>query len=228
MRFAICDDDTNMLDYLRRVILEWGRPEINQIEMFPSAEAFLFGYEENKKYDVILLDIEMNKMNGVELAKRIRAFDKTVQIIFVTGYSEYISEGYDVAALHYLMKPVIKEKLFEVLDRAKEKLSENERYLCLKIDSEMILVPLHEIRYIEVERNYVTVHADDNYTVRQTLSEMEQELDDRFFRASRSFIINLHKIRKATKSEVVLIDNTSIPLPRNAYQALNRAIIERL
>ena len=106
--------------------------------------------------------------------------------------------------------------------------SENDKYLCLKNDSEMVMIPLHEIRYIEVEGNYVTVHADDDYTVRQTLSEMEQEMDDRFFRVSRSFIINLFKIRKVTKSEAILIDNPAIPLPRNAYQALNRAIIERL
>ena len=65
----------------------------------------------------------MGAMDGVELAKRLRKTNDTVQIVFITGYSDYIAEGYEVAALHYLMKPVKEDKLFSVLDRAVEKFS---------------------------------------------------------------------------------------------------------
>ena len=74
--------------------------------MFPSAESFLFDYAEQKNYDFLLLDIEMPSMNGVELAQKIRQENNAVQIIFITGYSDFMAEGYEVSALHYLMKPV--------------------------------------------------------------------------------------------------------------------------
>ena len=76
----------------------------------------MFRYAEDKRWDILLLDIEMPGMDGVTMARRIRKENETVQIVFITGYSEYISEGYEVAALHYLMKPVDKDKLFATLD----------------------------------------------------------------------------------------------------------------
>lgn len=99
--------------------------------MFSSAEASIFHYVENKEYDVLLLDIEMGNMDGVTLARQIRKSNKNVQIVFITGYSDYIAEGYDVEALHYLMKPLKDEKLFDVLDRAVNKLVQNEKHLVL-------------------------------------------------------------------------------------------------
>jgi len=170
----------------------------------------------------------MEKMDGVTLARTIRKENETVQIIFITGYSEYIAEGYEVAALHYLMKPVREEKLKEVLNRAKEKLKKNERVLNVEIAGEMVRIPCYEIRYLEVRQNYVTIHGKEEYTVKRTLGEFEQELDERFFRVGRSYILNLTCISRVTKSTVFLADGTEIPLPRGQYEPLNRAIILRV
>ena len=83
-----------------------------------SAESFLFHYAEESDYDILLLDIEMGKINGIELARRIRHDNETIQIVFTTGYYDFISEGYEVSALQYLMKPVSYEKLESVLNKA--------------------------------------------------------------------------------------------------------------
>jgi DNA-binding LytR/AlgR family response regulator len=141
---------------------------------------------------------------------------------------EYIADGYDVEALHYLIKPVTKEKLTAILDRAVEKLVRNESALFIKHAGESVRIPFYEIRYFEVLHNYVTIHADDEYKVKGTLSELEKELDDSFFRAGRSFIVNLRYVRKSTKSEIHLTDGSVIPLSRGLYQALNRVLIDRL
>ena len=82
---------------------------------------------------ILLLDIEMGGMDGVTMARKVRQADDAVQIIFITGYSDYIAEGYEVEALNYLMKPVDEEKLFSVLGRAAEKLRKNERTLTLDL-----------------------------------------------------------------------------------------------
>ena len=197
-----------------------------QAERFESAQAFLFHYEEHKDYDVLLLDIEMPGMDGMSMARAIRRENEAVQIVFVTGYSDYIAEGYEVAALHYLMKPVSRDKLFTVLNRALERRQREERCLNLELGGEMVRIPFYDIRYLDVRQNYVTIHAKAEYTVKRSLNEFEKELDDRFFRAGRSLIINLKYIRRVTKTEVSLSDGTLLPLPRGAYEPLNRAIIK--
>lgn len=226
-KLAICDDETSVIEYISSIVTDWTNEYHHNLQLrsFSSAEQFLFSYEDENDFDILLLDVEMGQMDGVSLAKSIRKNNKTVQIVFITGYSEYISEGYEVSALHYLMKPVKKEKLFEVLNRATEKLEKNERLLTLELSGEMVRIPLHEIRYLDVNGNYVTIHGKTDYTVKKTLGEMQKELDERFFKVGRSCIVNLNKIQRVTKSDCYLTDGSVLPLPRGAYEPLNRAII---
>ena len=226
-KIAICDDCAADQDYMTVLTRCWAESRKHFVELTPfvSAESFLFHYAEKSDYDILLLDIEMGAMDGVTMAKKLRQENDTVQIVFITGYSDYISEGYEVAALHYLMKPVREDKLFSVLDRAVEKLAKNEKVLNLEISGEMVRVPIYQIRYADVFGNYLTIHASDDLTIKMTLRELEKELDDRFFRVSRSVVVNLTQISRVTKTEIRLVDGVSIPLPRGAYEAVNRAII---
>ena len=226
-KIAICDDSKEDTGYVAGLLKKWSaqRQMAVQAECFPSAESFLFQYAEDKNYDILLLDIEMGQMDGVTMARQIRRDNETVQIVFITGYSEYIAEGYEVAALHYLLKPVNEEKLFAVLDRAVEKLRRSERCLTLALSGEMVRLPLHEIRYLDVQQNYVTVHGKADYTVKKSLGEFEKLLDEEFFRLGRGGIVNLSYISRVTKTDVYLKDGSVLPLPRGKYEALNRAII---
>ena len=101
-RIAICDDEQPQIEYLTSIVKEWSKANdyVCETRTFPSAEAFLFAYEDDKEYDILLLDVEMKNITGVDLAKCIRQENETVQIVFVTGYADYISEGYEVDALH--------------------------------------------------------------------------------------------------------------------------------
>ncbi len=130
---AICDDSGADREYIAGLVDGWAAESGSDVKasLFSSAESFMFGYAEKNDYDILLLDIEMGETDGVTMAKKLRKTNTTVQIIFVTGYSDYIAEGYEVAALHYLMKPVNKEKLFEVLYRAADKIKKNERFYFL-------------------------------------------------------------------------------------------------
>lgn len=226
---AVCDDSPADCGHIRELLSQWAQLRGLSIhtETFPSAESFLFRYAEDKTFDLLLLDIEMGAMDGVELAKRVRKDSETVQIIFITGYSDYIAEGYEVAALHYLLKPVNREKLFSVLDRALEKRRQEEGCLTLELPGELLRIPFYEIRYLDVRLNYVTIHGKRDHTVKRTLSEFEALRDERFFRAGRGLIVNLAQINRVTKSDVFLSDGTVLPLPRGAYEPLNRAIIAR-
>lgn len=226
-KIAVCDDEAADRALLDTLVRRWAAAAGHTVHLdaFGSAEQFLFHYAEENDYDVLLLDVEMGEMDGVALAKEIRKQNEAVQIVFITGFSDYIAEGYEVAALHYLMKPVREEKLFSVLDRAAEKAAKNERVLHLLTGGEMVQVPVHKIRYAEVMGNYVTLHAGEEVTVKMTLSELEAQLDDRFYRVGRSLVVNLTQIGRVTKTEIRLLDGTAIHLPRGAYEGVNRAII---
>lgn len=175
-KIAVCDDSEKDSDYVLSIVKDWAHKDnLNiQINTFSSAEAFLLHYEAENDYDILILDIEMKEMNGVELAKRIHQGNKEIQIIFITGYTDYIADGYDVEALHYILKPI---------------------------------------------------HADEDVTLKTTLSAIEKDLDESFCRIGRSFIVNLRSIRKITRNEALLSDGSSIPLPRGMYEPLNRALI---
>lgn len=226
-KLAICDDSEADRQYVLSMVRRWAAKAGHTVhtDAFSSAESFLFHYAGERDYDILLLDIEMDAMDGVSMAKQLRRDNDTVQIVFITGYCDYISEGYEVAALHYLMKPVKEEKLFPVLDRAAEKLAKNEKVLTLESGGEMVRVPIYQIRYADVFGNYVTIHAQTDVTVKMPLGKLEKALDERFYRVGRSAVVNLTQISRVTKTEIRLSDGTVLPLPRGAYDGVNRAII---
>jgi len=226
-KIAICDDRKEDIEYISSIVKDWASDKGHTVTIkdFQSAEEFLFHYDDESDYDILLLDIEMGQINGVELAKKVRRQNREVQIIFITGYNDYIADGYDVEALNYILKPVHSDKLKTVLDRACEKLKKNEAALVFELTGGIVKVPLYEIRYIEVRANYVTIHAAEDILVKTTLSSIDQKLDESFFKAGRSYIVNMHYIRKVTKTEVILEGEISIPLSRGLYEPLNRAFI---
>lgn len=227
MKMVICDDSAEDIAYVTGLIGSWKKQTGTAVELlsFPSAEALLFAWEENRDMDILLLDIEMGEMSGLELARRLRQYGAGMQIVFLTGYMEYIAEGYDVEALHYLLKPVTQERLSQVLNRAAERISTRERMLRLELADGVARLPLHEIRYLEVLRNYTTVHGQEDYSVKRCLHDLEEELDDSFYRIHRSFIVNLRFVRRVTRTEVTLKDGSVLPLARGRYEGLNRALI---
>lgn len=227
IHIAICDDSEVYRRYLMDLLQKWGRmhEQTCHFTQFSSAEEFLITWEEHQDVSVFLLDIEMPGMNGVELARLIRQRNAQAQIVFITGYSEYMAIGYDVEALHYLVKPIESEKLFAVLDRAVTRLQRQDPTLPFEQHGILTRVPVSKIRYIEVNRNYVTIHAEADYQIRQSMKEVEALLDKRFLRIGRSYIVNLAYVLQVSKTELTLIGGTKLYLPRGSYDVVNRAII---
>ena len=130
LKIAVCDDDASERAYLYELAASWAarnHRHLTEIKQYAGADAFLFDYAAEKDFDILLLDIEMPGTSGIELAKAVRRENSAVQIVFVTGFYEYFSDGFDVSALHYLIKPVDAAKLFPVLDKAVRHLSDRQR-----------------------------------------------------------------------------------------------------
>ena len=227
-RVAIVDDSTTDAEFVQGILNRWAnqRQANIQAEVFPSAESFLFRYAEDKDWDILLLDIEMGNMDGVTLAKKIRQENDSVQMVFITGFADYISEGYEVAALHYLMKPVKQDKLFAVLDRAVASIQKTERVILLPVGGEMLRLPISQVQYVEAFSHTVAIiTGTDTIQVKMPISEVEKLLDEGFIRCHRSYLVGLKHIARLSKTEVILDSGKVLPLSRGAAATVHKAFI---
>jgi len=228
MRIAVIDDQPADRDYIAALVSRWAKDRDTAVTAipFPSAEAFLFDYSEDRDFDILLLDIEMGAINGVELAKTVRAENDAVQMVFITGFPDFIAEGYEVSALHYLMKPVDRDKLFSVLDRAAANLEKAERRLRVTFERRTDYVPFSKILYLEAQKQYVRIVTErEEYRMKASLAETAAQLDEFFFPCQRSFIVNLRHVARILPDRVVLKNGAEVPISRGMAEKIGREII---
>ena len=156
LRIAICDDETAARDALRfqleKIIDDETEEIVYEFSSGVNAEKWLRKYP--GQIDLLFLDVEMNGMNGMETAEKIRAFDENLLIVFVTGYQDYVFDGYRVGALDYVMKPVGVQRLREVYDRVKHILKERmQKTFIVKNSDGVYRFQYDDIFYFYSQRN---------------------------------------------------------------------------
>lgn len=229
IKIAICDDEHQQIKYITTLVSKWA-DENNitiTIQAFDSAESFSGESSGGEAFDILLLDIQMSGQNGIELAREIRQSNTELAIIFITGFADYMSEGYDVSALHYLMKPVMEDKLFETLDKAYKNLIQSKQFLIVNSKGKDCRILFSDIVCIEAFKHYVTITTANGaeYEVRRNISDIESELDNSFFRCQRSYIIMIGHIQHISKTDVLMDNGKLISLSRNVYKDLYNAFI---
>ncbi len=239
LNIAIVDDEVIQIELLSEMVSEWAHSRANtvNVETFNGSQGYLFS---ETAFDILLLDIQMNGQSGIELAKHIRETDERLVIVFITGLDDFICEGYEVSALHYLIKPVKAEKLIEVLDKACQRLKIADKTLLLETDDGIVRVRLADIVYIEAFAHEVVIHMSkaqvtmgkgtDIYTIKRNIGHIEDELNaleqGMFVRCHRSYIVGIRHIKRIMKSDAELDSGELIPLSRRMYSDVNRAFIE--
>ncbi len=230
IHITICDDERSQVEYLAAIVRNWAseRGLAVRVSDYASSESYLFAYEQDKSADILLLDIQMKELDGVALARKIRQDNDDVQIVFITGYADYIALGYDVSALHYLMKPISSEKLFEILDKAVARLKQTEKTLLVDTSNETVRILQSDILFIEAFAHSVEINivGSDALVAPQSISEIEKSLGGDFIRCHRSYIVALRHIARITKTDVILDSGKAIPLSRRLYNDVNRAFID--
>ncbi|WP_124100991.1 LytTR family DNA-binding domain-containing protein [Ruminococcus sp. Marseille-P6503] len=224
---SICDDDSIQISSLKSILSEWsaGKPFAVHINTYESAEQFLFCYPDDP-CDLLLLDIEMKGINGMELAKQLRAKGDMLPIVFITGFSEYMSGGYDVEALHYLLKPLNKDKLVAVLDRNAERYAEKSAETVLTTDSGTTHISTDRIVFVEAFGRNTQVHISDGRMLDCNMSIASFEGITGFIHTHRSYIVNLRFVKSIGKTAVMLDNGKEIPLSRRRYGEVNKKFIE--
>ena len=229
IKIAICDDEQEQSQYIAMLVGKWAdKYNIKiSVDMFESAEKFKSAQGESKTFDILLLDIQMGGQNGIELAREIRQSDTKLTIVFITGFPDYMQEGFDVAALHYLLKPINEDKFFEVLNKTAAGLQKRLRTIIFPKTGGDIKIKADDIVYAEVLSHTVTLYcAKGKEEFQMRIVDMVNLLGEGFFQCHRSFIVSMKYVRRITKSQVILETGKEIPLSRNLYDAANQAFIK--
>lgn len=221
-KIAICDDDVTTLHQLKKYIEKY--PIKLSIDLFQSGEALL---KRKEFYEIILLDIDMKGVNGLEAAKRIREYDKTVKIIYITNYSDYTVFAFGVHAFAYLLKPVKEEQLYQQLDEAFEYMKQpKEEILEFMTEEGIVRTELHDILYFEYhERKVFLQTRDKRYSMKRKITELAAVLKEKgFVMPHKSFIVNLYAVRQIKGYDLFLIDDTRIPLSQKKSCEFRKAL----
>lgn len=229
MKIAIVDDEISEQDLLDKYIHEWAlqKKALVETQRFHNSESFLFSWEDDRQYDLLVLDIEMGKMNGLELAKKIRKENEEIPIVFVTGYEEYMQYGYDVAALHYLIKPVNKEKFFSVLEKISKKPASAPKQLFMTNEGSRS-IGLDRILYIEAAGHGSILHLEnETVNLREPLGSIESKLGGQngYVKCHRAYIVNMQFVSMIFHSEVQLDNNERIPVSRGQLKNVQKEFL---
>ena len=229
MKIAICDDEIIQCVQLEKHIHTYfEKAQIPYIlDTYQSADQLFLSYDTTQPYDLVILDIQMDGMNGMELAKRLRAQNDKLAILFVTGVTEFIYDSFDINAVNYLLKPYDETKLFLCLDKAIQQYSLIEEILILQVDKELIKIKEKNLLHAESDGHYIVLYTiDGSYRIKKTLSELEQDLSgDYFFKLGRSNLINLLAIERIAAKEIILINKTVVWIPKGWHKEISQAFM---
>ena len=224
-RIAICDDENRILEDLSRMVLE----------LIPDADVSAFGegralIESAGKagYDVVLLDIDMPDLNGLEVAAFFQVADRKPLIIFVTSHDELVYDSLQLHPFGFVRKSYLDKELKKVLEDAVEEVSSRDKHFFFHTASGDIKLQMDDILYFEAEGNYIKIKTGSNeFRFRETMQTLEMSLkSDGFIRVHKGFLVNQEAVKIINSDKLILNDNTEIPFGRS-YQENARKMLMR-
>ena len=225
MRIAICDDEKILAERLKAMIEDAVKSLDVLTDVYTDGNELLRRFEQ-KKYDLVFLDIEMPAIDGLSVAGKLRDASAEVFIVFLTSHVEYAIKGYEVNALRYLTKPPEKEKVYEIIEHVQKKQAD-EKSLWIKDSEGERKIRLSEIIYIEALNQKMILHtASGNYEVWGKLNDYEEKLSrDGFFRIHRSFLVSLSKVIGIMGRNIRMLGGDDLPVGRTKVNEFREALI---
>lgn len=216
MRIAICDDEVAVLSSLSDFINKTYR-DINLLtEQYSSGETLIRAIEkQGMSYDLLFLDIEMDDIDGIQVAKKVHAFLADMYIVFITSHDEFAMTGYEVSAFRFLTKPIQPQKLIEAITAVKKELL-NQKTIHVESKDKEAVLKVKDILYIEAQdKNVKIVQQKQSYYDRNRIDFYTHLLGSNdFYRVHRSYLINLRYIKFIDSLDVLMVNGDSIPISR--------------
>jgi two-component system, LytTR family, response regulator len=228
IRTIIIDDDKDWLDILKTMIKS--QQQLNLIGSFTSAVAAHSLITEGS-VDLILQDIEMPEVNGMEFIGRL---SKPPMVVFVTSHPEFAVRSYEVNAVDYLVKPIAIPRFLQAMEKVTSKWTEKQAqtsadnaYFFIRENNNYVKVEMDKVLYLKSMENYTQIVTTDQlYTTLMPLSNVKEQLPpELFLRVHRSYVVNLSKITAVNRTEV-LINEHEIPLTRSMSESIFETLVK--
>lgn len=232
MNIAICDDEQLFLDTICHFIEEWSKQHGKKVRLFrfTNGDDLLHTYW-NEGIDLIFLDVVMPLLNGIDTAKELRSNNQMVPIVFLTASREFAVDSYEVKALNYLLKPISKEKMFQLLDDFFKTFEKPKVTFAAQTALGFCKIIVDEVEYLEAQNKEVHVHLSNGTTIeiRELFSTCEEffSIDKGFFKCHRSYLVNLSYVEQFNKNQVTTC-NSVLPIARNRYSLFKDAYFNHM
>ena len=231
-RFAQCEDEKTYRETLEALLYLWAKARGREIfvHSFEDAGRLLGAWKDTDSFDALFLDIELpGGMDGLTFAENVRRKDKNIPIVFITIHGDHIAKGYALEVLDFIIKPVVRETIFPVLDRLAYRLDNRAKhYFECRIDRETVRYPMREILYFVSEGHYITLNGDEDFRFREKVDSLQGRLPRNFVRIHRSIIVNMDHVFQYGAGRVILDDarRTEHPVGRGYMENFIKTISE--
>ena len=234
LKIAICDDEQLEIETAKKHVLLYSvsHPELNvEVYEYSSALELLSHIENQGGFDILLLDIFMKGIHGIDAARQLREGKSNCQIIFLTTSRDYAVEAFAVNAVHYILKPYSVPDFFDAMDKAVRKAEENNKqFLSIFNRGNVYALDLKAVSYVESINHSQFVYSlnEPPIELRTTMSELFETLSHTgygFYRVGKAYIVNLKQIRQLSAKEVVFNGGKHLPVPRGAFNNLKDAFM---
>ncbi len=223
---GICEDESWFADDLKEKTEQYlkERGLAGLVHMFENGEELLRTAGE---LDIVLMDIRLPGRDGMRIVKSMRDLGSGSQVIFVTSYGEYVFQAFDMDAVHYILKPVDREKLYGALDKAlKRVVHEQGRTLLAAKGDVTVRIRLREVVYGEVFGHQVLIHTITyTFSFAGTLDSLEEKADDRFFRCHRSYLVNMDHVTDKGEGCAVMRGGGRVMISRRKQKEFMRRLL---
>ena len=228
MKIALCDDSSIFRNDVCTKVEGYFNSLDLVIDEYESGEALLKVLQ-SMTYDLLVLDIEMGGIDGLETAKRIRQNGSDMPIILLTSHTEFAMDGYEMGVFRFLAKPVDETKLYKALDDIVEKMSDDKRIM-LRIDGEDKMIRVNDIMYITASNVYLDiVMKDETLVVRKKLKEILEELpNEKFVQIHRSSIVNIGYVSSVATGNVVMRDGQKLSATKQKIAELKAHLMKSM
>lgn len=210
LRIAIVEDDEDNKNQILGFICQYEKVHGKEIEIFTFSNSKEILMDYRPEYDIILMDIEMPEINGMEAAEQIRKSDSDVVIVFITNMAHYAILGYSVGALDFILKPVnyytFSTRLTRAIDRTKKHKS---REVLLTLHDRIVRINTNQIYYVEIQNRMLSYFTEQGeYVLRNTMQNAEAELKNyHFVRCNHWYLVNLRHVAEIRKDIAVVAGN---------------------
>ncbi len=220
-RIAVCEDETeNLQEVLTQLSDCFG--DTFQVDVYREASDLLdeWGQAGRQLQDILLMDIRFKDVDGLSVVRKLQKSFGQLYVIFMTGYAEYAEQAFETEPVHYLIKPVTRERLRMAVDKAVARLRQNEEtMLAIPVKDGIVRLLPREISYIESNLRVLEIHGQQEqiWTVRMKLEELMKKLPEQFVRVHQSFVVNLSHVTAFRGHDMELVGGTRIPVSRARY-----------